>query len=225
MHIGIGLKRLSFQLLAVLFLCPALSCAQCSYTGPFPSSTYSFNLTFSNLSTATAPPLFATQLLASIDADLQSSLSPPPTASTVPDLQCAALTSPASADSSAPPLTARLYILGSLSVDSGVTAFDALSQLLSDIRTSVFQQSSGYAIDPTQHVPVALVCGDGSLVAVNGSVGCMDSSGGGGGGGLSSGVKADIVILVLVVASVVFGVVAWRWLQLKQRKDRAEGRL
>ena len=209
---------LTLPLLSVLSLLPALSSAQCSFSGPFPSSTYAFNLTFSDLSTATAPPLFATQLLASIDADLQASLVPPPTASTVPDLQCGTLTSPPANTT----LTAQLYILGTLSLDTGTTAITALSQLLSDIRTSTFQQSTGYAIDPTQHVPVAQVCSDGLLVAVNASAGCGDE---GGGGGLSEGVKVDIVILVLVVASVVFGVVAWRWLQTKQRKDRAEGRL
>ena len=223
-----NVARLALLLLPIVSIFPTPSSAQCSYTGPFPASTYAFNLTFSNLSTTTAPPLFATQLLASIDADLQSSLSSPPTASTIPDLQCATLTSPPppppNTTTSSATLTAQLYILGSLALDTGVPAATALSQLLDDLRTSHFQQSSGYAIDPTQHVPVAQVCSDGSFVAVNASItDCGDD--GGGGGGLSEGATVDIVILVLVVASVVFGVVAWRWLQIKQRKDRAEGRL
>ena len=211
-------------LLCIVFVFPVLSSAQCSYTGPFPASTYTFNLTFSNLSTASAPPLFATQLLASIDADLQSSLVPPPTASTIPDLQCASLTSqPISTLSTS--LVAQLYILGTLTLDTSIPPTTALAQLLSDIHSSAFQQASSYPLDPAQHVPVALVCSDGSLVAVNDTSGCMDGDSGGGGSGLSSGVVCDIVILVLVVVSVVFGGVAWRWLQIKQRKDRAEGRL
>jgi len=211
----------TLSLLSILFIFPLFCSAQCSYTGPFPSPTYTFNLTFSNLSTSTAPPLFVTQLLASIDADLQSNLTPPPTASTIADLQCGTLTSPASNTS----LVAQLYILGTLSLDTGVTPPTALAQLLSDVRTSAFQQQSGYTIDPTQNVPVAQVCVDGSLLSVNSSVSAECKNGSGGGGGLSEGLIVDIVILVLVVSSVVFGVVAWRWLQNKQRKDRAEGRL
>ena len=228
MSAALGLWWLTVNLLSLLSACPALLSAQCSYTGPFPASTYAFNLTLSNLTAAAAPPLFATQLLASIDADLQSNLSPPPTASPVPDLQCGALASPAADNGSSSAnasLTAQLYILGTLALDTGATSFDALTQLLSDIRLSAFQQASGYNIDPALHVPVAQVCGDGSLLAVNSTAGCPDDSGSSGGGGLREGIKVDIVILVLVVASIVLGAAAWKWLAIKQQKDRAEGRM
>ena len=228
MSVALGLRRLALALLSLLLTCPTLLSAQCSYTGPFPASTYTFNLTLSNLTAATAPPLFATQLLASIDADLQSNLSPPPTASTLPDLQCGSLTSPAtdnSSSSASAPLTAQLYILGTLALDTGATSLDALTQLLSDIRLSAFQQASGYNIDPALHVPVAQVCGDGSLLAVNSTAGCPNGSDESGGGGLAEGVVVDIVILILVVASIVLGAAAWKWLAIKQQKDRAEGRM
>ena len=185
----------------------------CEYSGPYADGTLAFALTLLNTSAASLPPLFSIQFIAALDADLQTS-SLLPTASTVPDLQCESATAQQSGNSSSTLLS--LLILGTLTVDTGVTPLAALSFIIADVHDGSFQSNSGYLIPSQQHVPSWQVCSDGSALPLNSTSQCAGS---GGGGGLAEGVVVDIVILVLVVLASVFGIVAWKWLKWKKESE------
>ena len=208
-------------LLLPLLLLP-LATAQyggCGYAGPFPVQSFALTLTFLNTSASTVPPLFSLFLSTALDYDLQQS-SLAPTASTVADLQCIAISPgpPFNASVALPTALVTVAVLGSIATDCGIDPLMTATQLVLDLHAGLVQNATQYPLDPQQNVPVVAVCQDGSEVPVGQASSCPEADGGGGGGGLSEGVVVDIVILVLVALSVVFGLVAWRWLKWREAK-------
>ena len=189
----------------------------CSYAGPFPSPSYGLTLTFTNTTLSSLPSLFALFLSTALDYDLQQS-SLAPTASTVADLPCLSLIPSSSSPTT---LLAQVAVLGSITADAALDPYQTSLQLILDLHAGLIQNSTNFPLDPLTHVPLTALCPDASQVPVGSEATCP---GQGGGGGLTAGEKTDIVILVLVVASLVFGVVAWRWLRLREQRMVSEGR-
>jgi len=189
--------------------------SSCSYSGPYPWPTLLFSLLITNTSIDSLPPYYTIQFIASLDADLQSS-SLAPTASTIPDIQCFAMNP---SDQSVDDLNLTLLILGSLTVDTGVDPIDAMTQLITDIHNDTFQSNSNYDLNPDQHIAVFQLCPDGvTLIPIDQQADCGSS------GGLSVGIQVCIAMLVLTVASLAIGVIAWKWMVRKEALDKAMGR-
>ena len=173
---------------STLFSLTAGQLVGCAYTGPYPFPTYSLTLTFLNTSPSSLPPIFPLWLSTALDFDLQQTLSPSPTASTITDLPCLNLTSPTPPPPpTSPPTTLiTIAVLGSIITDCGIDPLTTTQQLILDLRGGLIENVTRYPLDPNQHVPVVVLCPDGSQVAV-GQEGMCAGGGGGRRGGVGEG--------------------------------------